>query len=117
MRKCHECKGVGTIIPYKCTTCDGEGIITNVKTIKVQIPKGIQPGFLLRVEGEGNVSGLKEHGDLLIQVREKEGFRNNFKNGRIEIQGTDVFEIISIPVEDASLGKQLDLFSLCEEKL
>jgi molecular chaperone DnaJ len=53
VKDCKTCKGIGTIPLNKCTTCGGDGKITYVKEITVQIPAGIASGQQLRVAGQG----------------------------------------------------------------
>ena len=76
---CEVCSGVGIVIPRgkECNTCHGEGVVRQRKTVKVDIPAGIEDGMRLRVAGEGdspNVSGAPSsahtrNGDLYVHVR------------------------------------------------
>ncbi|MCD6482469.1 MAG: molecular chaperone DnaJ [Candidatus Izimaplasma sp.] len=51
---CPVCHGKGKIVTKKCTTCNGEGIVTHNKEIEVKVPVGIDTGQQIRLEGYGN---------------------------------------------------------------
>lgn len=76
---CEICGGAGIVIPRgkECNTCHGEGVTREKKTVKVDIPAGIEDGMRLRVAGEGdapNTAGAPasvhtRNGDLYVHVR------------------------------------------------
>lgn len=51
---CPVCNGKGKEITKKCDSCHGEGIQSHNKEIEVSIPKGIDTGQQIRLEGYGN---------------------------------------------------------------
>lgn len=53
-RTCSKCGGSGTIISSPCSFCGGSGTSSKTKTIKINIPAGIDDGQTLMVSGEGN---------------------------------------------------------------
>jgi len=70
---CVKCKSTGKIATKLCETCNGEGRIKKIKKIEVKIPKGIDDGQYLRVEGEGEPGeNGGPSGDLYIVVNIKE---------------------------------------------
>ncbi|MBR1611694.1 MAG: molecular chaperone DnaJ, partial [Methanobrevibacter sp.] len=72
VRPCRECGGTGKIITDPCDECHGKGSIRKTKTIKIEIPEGVDEGNHLRVSGEGNCGeapGLE--GDLIVTVHVK----------------------------------------------
>ena len=54
VRPCRECGGTGKIITDPCPDCHGKGSKRKSKTIKIEIPEGVDEGNHLRVSGEGN---------------------------------------------------------------
>ena len=51
---CPTCNGKGKEVTRKCNTCNGEGIESHNKEIEVSVPKGIDTGQQIRLEGYGN---------------------------------------------------------------
>ena len=51
---CPTCKGAGEINPEPCTKCSGRGRTIKQEKVTVQLPKGIDGGYRLRVSGQGN---------------------------------------------------------------
>ncbi|MCB5284890.1 MAG: molecular chaperone DnaJ [Candidatus Cloacimonetes bacterium] len=71
--ECPSCRGEGKIIRNKCSKCYGEGRMAKTKEIKVKIPGGMEEGQILRVRGQGHIGPRNgPHGDLLVQVNEKQ---------------------------------------------
>ena len=85
---CDECDGTGEIIKNICKHCDGNGYVSGEKTIKVQVPKGVEDGSRLRIIGEGDAGRRgQEPGDLYIflNVREHEFFEREGNDINIEM--------------------------------
>lgn len=71
--ECPSCRGEGKIIRNKCSKCYGEGRMAKTKEIKVKIPGGMEEGRILPVSGQGHIGPRNgPHGDLLVQVNEKQ---------------------------------------------
>jgi len=51
---CPTCEGSGQVIADPCGTCSGQGLQQVSKTLRIQIPGGVDTGSRLRVAGEGN---------------------------------------------------------------
>jgi len=66
---CSACKGEGKIIKDPCTTCRGQGRVRKSRTLEVTIPRGIDNGQEIRLQGKGE-AGEKgaPAGDLYIAV-------------------------------------------------
>jgi molecular chaperone DnaJ len=105
---CEVCQGAGIVIPRgkACGTCHGEGVVRERKTVKVNIPAGIEDGMRLRVAGEGDApqtSGAPpgvstRNGDLYVHVRiqpSREGFAREGPNLRYQA---------TVPMTTAALG-------------
>ena len=67
---CPTCQGSGTVRGRTCPTCYGSGTTTELKTIEVKIPAGVQEGTRVRVGGKGQPgSNGGKRGDLYLFVR------------------------------------------------
>jgi len=102
-RPCRACGGKGKIIRDKCTTCRGVGKISKKKTFSVNIPKGIDTGQSIRLQGKGE-AGEKSApaGDVLITVNVKP--HEVFKR-----EGNDLYAEIPISFTAAALGGDISI--------
>ncbi|MFZ2682214.1 MAG: molecular chaperone DnaJ [Patescibacteria group bacterium] len=67
---CQPCDGRGEIPETKCHECQGQGIARGRKTLRVDIPAGVEDGMQMRVRGEGESIGTQgEPGDLYLRLR------------------------------------------------
>jgi len=82
-RTCHRCNGRGKIIKTPCTKCAGSGKVRASRKIKANIPRGVDNGSRLRIQGEGE-AGEKggSSGDfyVLIYVKEHSVFNRHDDN-------------------------------------
>lgn len=71
-RVCPQCGGAGEVIKEKCGSCAGEGRMRTSKTLKVNVPAGIEHGRRIRLNNEGE-AGLKggPSGDLYVLISVK----------------------------------------------
>ena len=100
---CKTCGGTGKIITDPCEECRGRGSIRKTKTIKIEIPEGVNEGNHLRVSGEGNcgdAAGLE--GDLIVTVHIK-------RHKRFVREGDHLYLDQQISFPQAALG---DLISI-----
>ena len=112
VRPCRQCGGTGKIITEPCEKCHGKGSVRKTKTIKLEIPEGVDEGNHLRVSGEGNcgeTAGLE--GDLIVSVHikrnkmfEREGDHLYFEQ-QISFPQAALGDIISIPTIE---GKEVE---------
>ena len=93
--------GTGRIIHQPCTDCGGQGRVRKRKTIKVNIPAGIDHGQTISAGSECRQNGGSA-GDLLItvMVQPDETFRR---------EGVDVFCDAPITFAQAVLGATLEI--------
>ena len=100
---CRKCGGTGRLIHQPCPDCRGTGAVRKRKTIKVNIPAGIDHGQTISLRGQGNAGkNGGPAGDLLItvMVRPHELFRRD---------GVDVFCEAPITFAQAVLGAELEI--------
>ena len=100
---CRKCGGTGRLIHQPCPDCRGTGAVRKRKTIKVNIPAGIDHGQTISRRGQGNAGrNGGPAGDLLItvMVQPHELFRRD---------GVDVFCEAPITFAQAVLGAELEI--------
>jgi molecular chaperone DnaJ len=67
---CPSCGGRGSIIKDPCPDCNGRGIKREQKTMKVNVPAGIDNGQIITLRGEGSAGQRGgPAGDLQIHIR------------------------------------------------
>lgn len=106
---CDECGGQGKTIASPCPTCRGEGRVIKEKTIKINIPKGVDNGNQLKVKGEGEQGARgSSAGDLyvVIHVEESEIFTR---------EGNDVILELPLTFSQAALGDEIKIPTLEKE--
>jgi len=95
---CPLCNGSGVFIENPCHTCHGKGLTRETVSIKVKVPKGVESGNYMTLDGQGNKGGKGvRSGDLLVFFEEKphEYFVRN---------GTDILVEVHIHITQAILG-------------
>ncbi|KAI0275112.1 DnaJ protein [Gloeopeniophorella convolvens] len=98
---CPTCQGAGTVIPrgHHCRDCDGVGKVRGRKSVKVDIPAGIEDGMTIRVPNAGDAPevGKGPTGDLLVRV-------NVAASKTFRRQGRNIYHDARIPLHTALLG-------------
>ncbi|MDD4975000.1 MAG: DnaJ C-terminal domain-containing protein [Bacteriovorax sp.] len=104
---CFKCHGKGVLIEKPCPQCGGTGMTRKEKKIEVSIPKGIEDGTILKVQGHGAMAPTSAGvpGDLLVIVRTQE-------DPRFQRAGPDLYCAVTIPVYDAVLGTKIEVQTL-----
>ena len=98
---CDECRGTGKIITEKCKDCNGKGRVRKTRTIKVNIPAGVDNGQMLTMRGEGSAPrGNGNNGNLILifKVQEHPLFHR---------EGVNISYELPITVTQAILGDKL----------
>ena len=105
-RTCSHCRGTGKIIKDPCKECSGTGRKRVTKTIKVNIPRGVDDGQRVRVTGGGE-AGVRggANGDLYVYI-----FIRPHK--LFQRRGNDVIIEIPITFVQASLGDTVQVPTL-----
>ena len=92
IEKCNACPSNGGF----CTACQGTGVISKTKKVKVKLPKGIKAGQKVRLKGEGKTSVTGEKGDLYLVI--------NIKDSKYTIENDNLTSYIEITPPEAVLG-------------
>ena len=99
--QCPRCKSSGKVPEKACSKCSGEGRISDVAKITLDIPAGIDDGQTLRVRGEGDAGRQgAPAGELYVHVRVR-------ADARFTREGDDIRTVTSINVPDAILGSEI----------
>ncbi|MBP3633751.1 MAG: molecular chaperone DnaJ [Oscillospiraceae bacterium] len=103
---CPTCGGKGKLIKDPCHTCKGKGKVRRNKTVKAQVPAGIDHGQSFRLRGEGNCgSNGGPNGDVLVTVAVKE-------HPIFERDGANVLCEMPITFTQAALGAEIEVPTL-----
>lgn len=101
---CDVCHGSGQTIANPCQTCKSGGLLQRQRKINIKIPRGVDEGNMLRIQGKGSENSRKNGapGDLLVEIQLKE--HSKFK--RI---GDDLYTRQKIPYTSAVLGEEIEI--------
>lgn len=104
---CTNCQGQGRLYTTPCAACRGQGIIEREEQITINIPIGIEEGMVLRVPGQGLPSRDPEGvpGDLFVIL-------HIASDDHFERRGIDLWQRVTLSVEDCVLGTQIDIPTL-----
>ena len=103
VRPCRECHGTGKIITDPCDDCRGKGNTRKTKTIKIEVPAGVDEGNHLRVAGEGNCGEAPSlEGDLIVTIHIK-------KNKTFKREGDHIYIDEQISFPQAALGDEISI--------
>ena len=116
---CDACGGIGMIVPRgsECGSCHGNGVVRETKTIKVDIPAGVEDGMRMRVSGEGDApptgtsaaAGARtQKGDLYVTIRVA-------PDHRFSRNGSDILYTATLPLTTALLGGEVTIPTLDNE--
>jgi molecular chaperone DnaJ len=105
-RTCHQCHGAGQVIDKPCKNCMGQGRVRREKTLKVNIPSGVEDGTRIRLTGEGE-AGTRggPAGDLYV-------FLSVRRNALFEREGADIHCRVPISMVQATLGGGIEVPTL-----
>lgn len=103
---CPRCRGSGTIITNPCPQCRADGRLKVKRKLTVDIPAGVNDGYEIGLEGEGNI-GLYGGGPGDLYVRLSVKPHKLF--GRL---GFDIFFELPINFAQAALGDEVEIPSL-----
>ncbi len=103
---CPSCRGSGQVIKDPCEVCHGEGRVQETKSLKVEVPAGVDTGDRIRLTGEGEIGDRgAPPGDLYVQIRVK-------PHPIFEREGSNLYCDVPISFVTAALGGELEVPSL-----
>ena len=113
---CDTCNGTGSSAPRggECNSCNGDGVVRQRRTVKVDVPAGVEDGMRLKVSGEGdapatgtasNPKARLATGDLYILIRVA-------ADPKFSRSGADVLYTAAIPLTTATLGGEINVPTL-----
>lgn len=103
---CPHCGGKGKKVEQPCTSCRGNGVVRETKTLNVKVPEGVDSGDRIRLSGEGEASrDGGQNGDLYVQI-------NIRPHALFERDGKDLYCDVPITIVDAALGGELEIPTL-----
>jgi len=96
--ECDTCHGDGRIPERPCTTCSGRGRTVEERTLKIDVPAGIEDGQRIRITGRGHAGDPgAPPGDLYVTVRVRD-------DERFVRDGNDLITVLDVPAPQAALG-------------
>ena len=105
-RTCHTCHGAGQVIDKPCRACAGQGRTRRDKTLKVNIPAGVEDGTRIRLAGEGEAGAHGgPAGDLYV-------FLSVRRHQLFEREGADIICRVPISMAQATLGGNIEVPTL-----
>ncbi len=103
---CPQCRGQGKIITEYCEECGGQGRQETEKSLKVNIPAGVDTGDRIRLSGEGEAGDRGgPPGDLYVQIDVKP--HHFFQRDEADLHCT-----VHIDMVTAALGGELEIPTL-----
>ena len=110
-RPCPRCLGRGQIIGDPCRKCGGKGRVFGPKTIKINIPKGIESGKKIRLKsmGQPGINGGPA-GDLYLKVHVS-GHSYFWREGK------DIYCRVPINLKQAVLGGKIKVPTITSQQV
>ena len=100
---CPRCNGEGSIVSTPCQVCRGEGRIREQRTLKVDVPAGIDSGQRIAIEGQGEAGPRGgPPGDLYVAVTVRE-------HASLLRRGTELYYELPVSFPQAALGASLEI--------
>ena len=100
MDKCTQCPPGGGF----CRNCNGTGIVSVNKSVKVNLPKEVKEGQKIRLKGQGKRDSYGRVGDLYLIIK--------FKDSEYQVDGADLTKEIEITPSQAVLGANKEIETL-----
>ena len=111
-RPCERCHGTGQFIKNPCGHCHGTGKVRHESEVKVSVPKGVDVGNRLRINGKGQAGERGgESGDLYVYINIKHHpiFARDGQNVHCELPITFVQAALGATVEAPTIHGNVEL--------
>ncbi len=103
---CPRCQGLGEIVSSPCRDCRGEGRRLEERSVRVDVPAGVDEGTTLRIPGAGGAPRRGgASGDCYVHLRVA-------RHERFERSGSDLVTELHIAFTQAALGAEIELETL-----
>ncbi len=103
---CPRCGGVGKVIADPCRVCGGGGRVEQQKTLRVEVPRGVDNDDRIRLSGEGEAGpNGGPAGDLYVQINVRD-------HAIFEREGSHLRCQVPISFTQAALGGELEVPTL-----
>ncbi len=100
---CAQCGGKGQIIEHRCTTCEGDGLVSVERTVPVEVPPGVEDGTRLRLSGRGGAGERgAPPGDLYVEIHVE-------ADERFERDGDELHHRVEIGISEAVFGTTVNV--------
>ncbi len=101
--QCGRCRGTGKIVETPCHTCRGDGRVEKRRTIRVNVPAGIDDGHQIRLSGEGE-SGPRggAPGNLYVVAHVD-------PHPLLQRRETELYYELPVSISQAALGARLSV--------
>ena len=110
VRTCSVCEGSGKVPKERCKECSGHGILRKEEDVKLDIPKGIDDGEMIRMPGKGEAVKGGVPGDLYIKVHVK-------PHAIFRKEGANLVMNLPIKLTDALLGTTVSISTIEDKQL
>jgi molecular chaperone DnaJ len=103
---CGACEGFGTVIANPCADCSGDGRVRSRRSIRIEVPAGVETGVRIKMSGQGEVGPAGgPAGDLYFEIRER-------KHPTFTRHGDDIACTLEVPMTAAALGTVIEIETL-----
>jgi molecular chaperone DnaJ len=100
---CPRCGGEGRVVSKPCAACRGEGRVREQRTLKVEVPAGIDSGQRIAIEGQGEAGPRGgPPGDLYVAVTVRD-------HPQLLRRGTELYYELPVTFPQAALGAMLEI--------
>ncbi|HYD93535.1 MAG TPA: DnaJ C-terminal domain-containing protein [Candidatus Paceibacterota bacterium] len=110
VRSCPACDGAGTVPKEKCKNCSGHGVLRKEEEVKIDIPRGIDNGEMIRMPGRGEAVKNGISGDLYVKVHVKQ-------HPVYRKEGANLVMDLPIKLTDALLGTTVTITTIDDKTL
>jgi molecular chaperone DnaJ len=102
---CPQCNGQGQTVDTACSECKGKRTVREKRSIRVQIPPGVESGSMLRLKDQGASQSGGSPGDLyvVVHIEPDKTFQRVGDNTVIELPITITQAVLGAEVEVPTL--------------